>query len=91
MTVWNGEEDGYVTADRDTWVDEKQSRKKQTDPYAYVRDVAMTEDEVRGTVEALRYAGWKVNRKCYPTDVGDELIAEADAIQAEWERRQHED
>lgn len=86
MTAWNGEADRYVTADKDTWVANART-KKADDPYAYLKDAELTEDLVKGAVGALRYAASIVSRKCFPSDVGIRLSREADAIEAEWERR----
>lgn len=88
MTAWNGEEDGYVTADKDTWVDAPKESKEE---YDYLKDAPLTEELVKGAVEALNYAAWMVDRRCYPSDVADRLREEARAIKAEWERRQHEE
>lgn len=89
MSAWNGEADRFVTSDKDTWIAEKKPE-RSNDPHSYLRDAELTKDKVEGAVEALRYAARIVTRRCYPTDVGDMLMKQAEAIEAEWERRQTE-
>lgn len=85
MEAWSGEADRFVTHDKDTWVN---APKKTRSEYEYLKYANLTEDFVRGSVEALEYAARMVDRRCYPSDVADRLREEAREIRAEWERRQ---
>ena len=90
MTAWNGEEDGYVTNNKDTWVAELRE-KKLTRCDGVASFEIPSEDWVEGFETAILSAAEVVEAKCYPTLVGEALRLLARDVRAEWERRQHEE
>lgn len=90
MTAWNGEEDGYVTNNKDTWAAE--SREKKPTRYDGVASLEIpSEDWVEGFVTAIEACAKVVEVKCYPTLMGEALRKLGRDVRAEWERRQHEE
>ena len=90
MSAWNGEEDGYVTKDKDTWADVPRDEKSAMHDGLADFEIP-SEDWVEGFVTAIEACAKVVEVKCYPTLMGEALRKLGRDVVAEWERRQNEE
>lgn len=88
MKAWNGEDDKYITHDKDTWVADAKKPKPEKN---YIAELDIpSEDWVEGFKTATMACAEVVEVRCYPTLMGEVLRKMARDVEEEWNRRQSE-
>lgn len=83
MTAWNGEEDRFITHDKDTW--EGQPKQKKEELICGL-DIPSA-DWLEGFCTAMLSASILVDKECYPTMLGDFLRSKTEEIRNAWEQK----